>query len=172
MGAEAVSSPHRVVLDTNVVVSALVFSRGRFAWLRDGWHSGAFSPLVSSPTAIELMRVLEYPKFGLDRGAREALLADYLPMCEVVAVPARLRQRVPPCRDPHDGVFLELALAGEASFVVTGDADLLASSVEFPVPIVSPARFRQLLSANGSVVRERASAYALPHGRSTSRVAA
>jgi uncharacterized protein len=165
-------SRNRVVLDTNVVVSALVLSHGRFAWLRDGWHSGAFTPLVSSAVAMELMRVLGYPKFGLDRDAREALLADYLPMCEVVAIPARLPGQIPACRDPDDRKFLELALAGRASFVVTGDSDLLAVAASFAVPIVNPARFRELLSASGSVVRERASVYVVHRKPSTSRAAA
>jgi len=163
-------SRNRVVLDTNVVVSALVLSHGRLAWLRDGWHSGAFTPLVSSAVAMELMHVLGYPKFGLDRDAREALLADYLPMCEVVAVSARLP--IPACRDPDDRKFLELALAGRASFVVTGDSDLLVLAAGFPVPIVNPARFRELLSASGSVVREHASVYAVHRKAGTSRAAA
>ncbi len=124
----------RAVLDTIVVVSALAFSGGRTAWLREAWQSGAVRPLVSRAVVAELLRVLEYPKFGLDREEREILLGDYLPVCEVVQVA------------PKSRAFLELALAGKADWLVTGDADLLALARKFPVPIVSPEQFRVALS--------------------------
>jgi putative PIN family toxin of toxin-antitoxin system len=135
----------RAVLDTNVVVSALVFSSGRTAWLREAWQSGAVRPLVSRAVVAELLRVLEYPKFGLDREEREILLGDYLPACEVVRV-SRKSRALPECRDPDDRAFLELALAGKADWLVTGDGDLLALARKFPVPIVSPEQFRVALS--------------------------
>ena len=55
----------RVVLDTNVVLSALFFSQGRLAPLRAAWRRAAFHPLVSKPTVEELIRALTYPKFKL-----------------------------------------------------------------------------------------------------------
>lgn len=115
----------RVVLDTNVVVSALVFPGGQGARLRDAWQSGALQPLVSVHTARELIRVLGYAKFALQPAEQEDLLADYLPWTEVVRIPDRVRA-VPECRDPFDVPFLQLAIAGRADFLVTGDKDLLA----------------------------------------------
>ena len=50
------------------------------------------------------------------------------------------------CRDPFDRPFLELALAGRADALVTGDADILALAEAFSVPILSPAAFQQRLS--------------------------
>ena len=47
----------------------------------------------------------------------------------------------PPCRDPFDVPLLELALAGEADFLVTGDQDLLSLASEFPCPIVNANSF-------------------------------
>ena len=56
------AEPQRVVLDTNVVLSALLFSGGGgAARLRQAWQSCRFSPFVSSATAQELVRVLGYP---------------------------------------------------------------------------------------------------------------
>lgn len=121
-GAAAVA---RVVLDTNAVVSALVFAGGPAARLRRAWQSGALLPLVGNATVQELMRVLAYPKFRLDAQAQQELLADYLPWTEVVRVPSP-PPRVPECRDPNDLPFLHLAVAGRADALVTGDADLLA----------------------------------------------
>ncbi|TVP81925.1 PIN domain-containing protein [Thioalkalivibrio sp.] len=58
MGKTALSVRPRVVLDTNCIVSALLFSRGRLAWLRHAWQSGQFCPLVSRATAEELIRAM------------------------------------------------------------------------------------------------------------------
>lgn len=115
----------RAVLDTNVVVSALVFGGGPAARLRRAWQGGAVLPLVSTATVQELIRVLAYPKFKLDAQDQQELLADYLPWAEVVSVPEP-PPRVPECRDPHDLPFLHLAAAGRADVLVTEDADLLA----------------------------------------------
>ena len=115
----------RVVLDTNVVLSALVFGGGNAGRLRHAWQSGAFTPLASTATAQELVRVLAYPKFRLSAADREELLADYLPYLTSVRMPDP-PPTVPECRDPFDVMFLELATVGKAKTLVTGDRDLLA----------------------------------------------
>lgn len=130
------TSPPRWVLDTNVVLSALLFPSGRLTWLRDAWRSGAIVPLASGKTTTELIRVLHYPRFGLAPGEQEDLLADYLPHCESVIVSGTVA--IPECRDPPDRPFLELALAGEADALVTGDKDLLALADAFAIPLVTP----------------------------------
>lgn len=121
------TSPPRVVLDTSVVLSALVFRGGPAGRLRTGWQASRFIPLVSAVTASELVRVLGYAKFGLTPSEQEDLLADYLPWTDVVEIPGD-PPRVPPCRDVADVPFLHLAAAGRARALVTGDRDLLALS--------------------------------------------
>ncbi len=133
------SAAPRVVLDTNVVLSALVFAGGATARLRQGWQAGRLTPLASAATARELMRVLAYPKFKLGAQEQQELLADYLPWAEAVAVPEP-PPRVPPCRDPHDLPFLHLAVAGRAEALVSGDADLLALAPSFTLPGTRPMR--------------------------------
>lgn len=117
------TEPLRLVLDTNVIVSALLFARGPTAQLRLAWQTGYLLPLVNTTTVRELVRVLAYPKFKLTPAEQQELLADYLPWTEVVAIPEPPPQ-VPDCRDPHDLQFLHLATAGHAVALVTGDADL------------------------------------------------
>jgi len=117
--------PPRVVLDTNVVLSALLFSAGPAARVRSGWQSGRCVPLASTATAQELVRVLAYPKFRLSAAEQTELLADFIPWVEVVEIPATPPQ-VPPCRDPLDLPFLHLAVTGKARALVSGDHDLLA----------------------------------------------
>lgn len=119
------SAPPRVVLDTNVVLSALLFGQGSVARLRTGWQSGRFVPLASAATARELVRVLAYPKFKLSASEQEDLLADYIPWVRVVPIPDP-PPAAPPCRDPFDLAFLHLAVAGKAHALVSGDKDLLA----------------------------------------------
>jgi putative PIN family toxin of toxin-antitoxin system len=119
------TAPLRAVLDTNVVLSALVFGGGSTATVRQAWQSGRLKPLVSTTTAQELIRVLAYPKFRLSAGDQRELLADYLPDAEAMTLPEP-PPRVPDCRDPDDLPFLHLAAAGKADLLVTGDADLLS----------------------------------------------
>ena len=145
--ARRTPAPPRAVLDTNLVLSALVFSTGSLVTLRREWQSRRFTPLVSKATASELIRVLAYPKFRLKAEEREDLLSDYLPFCETIQVP-NPPPLTPPCRDPFDVAFLELAVAGEADFLVTGDQDLMSLAPEFTCPIVNAASFlKHLVSA-------------------------
>ena len=129
-----------MVLDTNLVLSALIFSKGRFAELRSAWQRGLCVPLASTATATELIRVLACPKFKLSASDQEELLADYLPHCRSVRIPARL-PKLPQCRDANDQLFLELAAAGKAEFLVTGGKDLLVLASDFSRSIVTAAAF-------------------------------
>lgn len=130
----------RVVLDTNVVVSALVFGGGAPAHLRKLWQGGICIPLVSTATARELMRVLAYPKFRLTASEQEELLADYLPHAETVRIPTP-PPRVPDCRDAFDLPFLHLAAVGKADVLVSGDGDLLALAAHVGFAILTSAAF-------------------------------
>ena len=124
------SVPVRAVLDTNVVLSALVFRGGAAGQLRLAWQQGRVIPLVSSVTVQELLRVLAYPKFRLSPDEQNELLADYLPYAETVRVP-QPPPTVPDCRDVLDLPFMHLAVVSKAQILVTGDRDLLAISAEF-----------------------------------------
>lgn len=117
----------RVVLDTNVLVSALLFERGSLAWIRKAWQS-------------RLMRVLAYPKFRISAVELEQLLADLLPWCESWITPmAAAEQQV---RDPKDQMFVDLALSARVSALVSGDADLLVLRDQLKaIQVLTPAEF-------------------------------
>ena len=136
----------RVVIDTNILISALVFG-GKVARLRFAWQEGLFTPLVSNTTITELIRVLAYPKFKLTPTEREDLLSDYLLFCESVAMPDILPV-TPECRDPFDVPFLVLALVGEADYLVTGDRDLLVLKADFSCPIVTAEDFFSVIESD------------------------
>lgn len=131
----------RVVHNTNVLVSALLFENGRLAWLRRTWQTAAITPVLCESSARELIRVLACPKFRLTRADVDRLLADVLPWCETHAGSLK------PCqiqvRDPKDQVFLDLALSADVPVLVSGDADLLAlRNPLLPLLILTPAEFQ------------------------------
>lgn len=136
----------RVVLDTNLVLSALVFQGRHLDSLRFSWHSGVITPLVSQTTVAELIRALGYPKFKLDAAEQEELLADYLPYCATVVLP-NPQMLTLECRDPADVPFLQLAVASKADALVTGDKDLLVLSGKFACPILTAEAFLARLNA-------------------------
>jgi len=140
------SIPPRVVLDTNVVLSALIFPTGHIARLRYAWHENRIEPLVSSVTAGELARALTYARFKLNAEEQQELLADYISYCTVVEMPSRA-PAVPLCRDPCDVPFLQLAVAGKADFLVSGDKDIRTLASGFRCPIVSPSEFLSRLKS-------------------------
>jgi putative PIN family toxin of toxin-antitoxin system len=140
-----VSVAPRVVLDTHVVLSALVFAQGRLAPLRDAWQWARCDPLVSTVTTVQLMRALAYPKFKLSPEEQQELLADYLPYCTVVRMPAK-PPKTPACRDPFDIPFLQVAIAGKAAYLVTGDKDLLSLAATFPRSIITAEKVLGMLA--------------------------
>ena len=141
MGEEAeVARSRRVVLDTNVAVSALVFREARLAWLRQAWEAGRIVPVVSGETLAELVRVLAYPKLKLTEEETKNVLAHYMERAEAVAKVGT--QRIPQCRDPDDRMFLRLAYAARVRALVTGDKDLLAVAGRSRIPILTPDALR------------------------------
>lgn len=130
----------RVVLDTNIVLSALIFSAGRLASIRHAWQQQQLRPLVCWKTASELLRVLAYPKFKLSTLEQQELLADFLPYADVVELPVPWPDLLA-CRDEEDQVFLVLAHVGKADALITGDADILAMREDFSSLIMTAEAF-------------------------------
>lgn len=135
----------RVVIDTNFVLSALLFRKGRLSWMRQAWQGETIKPVVCRETAAELMRALAYPKFKLTPEDRDELLADFLPWAEVAKIPDKPPE-TPLCRDPKDQIFLVLARIAEADALVTGDNDLLTLRDEFRLPILTAEELKTLLN--------------------------
>ncbi|MDY0227890.1 MAG: putative toxin-antitoxin system toxin component, PIN family [Desulfomicrobium apsheronum] len=134
-----------VVLDTNCLISALIFSSGRMSWLRVNWQRGVIVPVVCGETVRELMRVLAYPKFRLEKEEIESLLGEFLPWARMVklSVPADELEFL---RDRDDAVFIHLARQAGAAFLVSGDRHLLELKGLVPdVIILSPGELQNEL---------------------------
>jgi uncharacterized protein len=126
------------------VVSALVFQQGRLSWIRNAWMSGRLTPVASKATIEENLRVLASPKLGLTSEDIGVLVADYVPFVQAVEITAGV-VRVAGLKDPDDRIFLELAQAGRAEFLVTGDRDLLGLSSVGDCRIITPAELATVL---------------------------
>lgn len=136
----------KVVLDTNCVVSALLFSKQNLAWLRHAWQTGTITPIVNKATTAELMRVLHYPKFKLSQDEQHTLLADFLPYTQVMTH-MEIAPNLPQIRDENDQMFLNLAVVSDAAALVTGDLDLLAIKHSFTTPpIMTLSEFQSWLA--------------------------
>lgn len=127
-----------VVLDTNVLVSAALFPlshpRQVFEIVR-----GQGSLVASIETLAEIEHVLKRPRF--DRYMRRMLREDFLEGLEQMVGVVEITQTIRVCRDPGDDKFLELAVSGSATHIVSGDQDLLDLHPFRGISIVSPRRF-------------------------------
>jgi len=128
----------RVVLDTNVLVSALLF-KGKVSGFVALWQQGKVTPLLSKETFGELRKVLTYPKFALYQEEIRVILEDaVLPFFEIID-PVEPIGGV--CADPDDDPFIACAVSGGAEFVVTGDAHLVVLRHYKTVRFVTPSEF-------------------------------
>ena len=131
----------RVVFDTNVVISAMLLPlwvprRALDRAMREG------RPLISAATTTELDQVIHLPRFDkyLSEEERIKFLTTLVHEAELVNVV----ETVTDCRDPRDNKFLELAVSGRATHIVTGDSDLLVLHPFRGIIVVSPNSFLTL----------------------------
>lgn len=114
----------RLVVDTNILVSALLAASSLPAYLIVLWRAGRFDLLTAAEQLNELMRVTRYPKIRerLTPAVAGRLVNDLRGLAVMVAA----LPQVDVSPDPDDNYLLALAAAGSADFLVTGDKqDLL-----------------------------------------------
>jgi len=128
----------QVVVDTNVIVSALLFG-GTPGRLIDLWKEGRIQLFVCKEIIDEIMRVLTYPRFQLSEKEISYLIYDeILPYSEIVDIPSG---PVIISRDPSDDKFIRCAVASGADVIVSGDRHLLSLKDHGDIKILTPARF-------------------------------
>jgi putative PIN family toxin of toxin-antitoxin system len=134
------SDAERLVLDTNVVLSGLLFPGGKpsDALLK----AQKARILASDATLLELVEVIGRARFDryVEPGIRQRLLAEYMKSTERVEIYQSIRA----CRDPKDDKFLELAVDGRADAIVTGDSDLLELHPFRGIAILTPVDYLKL----------------------------
>jgi len=128
-----------VVIDTNVWLSAAITRSGTAAVLCRLLIERNFQPVFSPRTFDELASRLFLPKFdrflGID--SRRHFLADARDSARWCSVPASLSAQTW-CRDPNDDKFIALALAVQATRLITGDTDLLCLDPLGELRILTP----------------------------------
>jgi putative PIN family toxin of toxin-antitoxin system len=130
----------KVVLDTNVLVSALLKVDGIPARILSAVWDGNLELLISTPLLEELAAALEYPKIRkrlVAAAVDTRLFQELLPFYTISVTIGDVA--VPRPRDADDWVVLATLVAGGADWLVTGDADLLELGGQFP--ILAPRAF-------------------------------
>jgi uncharacterized protein len=133
----------RVILDTNILLSALLVSHGAPAKLLDAWERKLFTLVACDALIAEFREVTIRPFFRarLRTSAVELLAAglqDFSSSC-------RNLSSGPVAPDPKDSYLLALAEASQAVFLVTGDKELLALKHHKTTRIVTPAAMIEIL---------------------------
>ena len=130
----------KIVLDTNVLVSALLKRDSVPARLLRAVWDGTLQLLLSEPLREELAVVLEYPKIkkrlaaqSVDAGLFLKLLPFFVTTVDLQGV------SVPRPRNADDWIVVATLVAGQGDWLVSGDGDLLALAAQFP--ILTPAAF-------------------------------
>ena len=135
----------RAVLDTNVLVSALLWHGPSNALLAHA-RAATIDLIISAALLDELADVIARRKFSaiLERTTRtpEHILSELRVLAEVVIAPPLPK---PVCRDPDDDAVLACALAGQADLIVSGDDDLLVLKEFQGIRITKPAEALRLL---------------------------
>ncbi len=137
----------RIVLDTNVVVSAALILTSPPALVVRAWREGRVEVLSSPTTLDELRGVFARPQIArrllMSPEEQRAFVEEFVrsttlvvPDLTVTAITA----------DPSDNMFLELAVAGRADYIVSGDAHLTSLDSYEGIPILTPARFLSVLA--------------------------
>jgi uncharacterized protein len=136
----------RVVLDANVIVSALINPQGTPAQVFDAWRAERFQLLLSQAILEELGRVLRYPKVAVYHGWTEERLRTWLEdLAHLALMPSGALALTVIQEDPPDNRYLECAVEGEEAYLVSGDRHLLSLGTFQGIPIVSPRSFLEVL---------------------------
>ena len=131
----------RIVLDTNVVVSAILFG-GKPQEILEAALAGDFCLCVSEPMVAELQGVLQRPKFEFNRQIVQSIVSEITLLAEWVT-PTKHFELVED--DPADNDVIDCAVEANADFLISGDRHLLQLGTCVNIQIVSPNSFIKIL---------------------------
>ncbi len=133
----------RVVIDTNVLLSALMSSTSSPAQVLALWRSRKFDLITGIEQLDEIARVTRYPK--IRARLRAALAGRLVNQLRDLAIIIEELPKVEISPDPDDNYLLALAEAGHVQFLITGDKPLLALKRHRSTRIVTPSVLASLL---------------------------
>lgn len=126
----------RVVLDTNIFISAIL--GGRLKVIIDEWKVGKFALIITDAIAREYLDVIQRPRFKIPPGEIVATTDYLLQIAEFVTPEEEISVIV---ADTSDNKFLEAAVAGKVNFIVSGDSHLLELKLFREIPIITAREF-------------------------------
>lgn len=124
---------YRVVIDTNILISAIIVSGSTPDKLLKLWKDDRYSLIISEDLAQEVMDVCARPKFRNTYklfSEKAVELNDNLKLSAELVIPILEKELPIYSRDPKDDKLLACALGGRATHLITGDKDLLVLSGE------------------------------------------
>jgi putative PIN family toxin of toxin-antitoxin system len=128
---------HRIVLDTNVIISAVLFG-GPPRQVLELVVSGAVDCFLSVPMLEEIRQVLDRPKFGFSPEQSFQLLEELHATSYVINPAIRLDVVT---SDPDDNMVLECALESDSDFIISGDKHLLELVKFRSIQIITPSDY-------------------------------
>ncbi len=134
-----------VVIDTGVLVSGLIYPQGTTGEVLRALQDGKFTLLYSKETIMEIVDGLGRKKFRLKYHIVPDDISVLINLIRLRGEAVTPKQRVADCRDPKDDKFLDVALAGVADCLVSGDADVLSMNPYRSIPVVSPGEFLAII---------------------------
>lgn len=135
----------RAVVDTNILIRALIKPQGTVGPVVAAIRLGRFQIVLSKPLLDELAATLLLPRIRDKYSLGHQDIVDFVTFLAFRGHLVEPSQSVSACRDAKDNMVLEAALAGEASFIVTGDEDLLVLDPFEGISIVTPSVFLKRL---------------------------
>jgi len=136
----------RIVLDVNVYISAVITGRGNPAEIIERWKRGEFDVVISSPILEELERVIHYPRIQERYVLPEHQVRQFLRLIRSQAVAVDPSIEITAVEeDSTDNRYLECAVTGEASYIVSGDSHLLRLKEYHGVVVLNPTGFLAVL---------------------------
>jgi uncharacterized protein len=131
----------KAVVDTNVLIRALIKPQGTVGPIISRLRNGDYTLVYSLPILDELIEKLALPRIRRKYHVRNEEVEALVALMALRGVLVRPEQRIKVCRDPDDDMFIEAAIAGGVTYLVTGDKDLLTLKVFETVNIVTPRTF-------------------------------
>ena len=133
----------RLVVDTNILVSALLSATSLPARITLLWRAGRFDLLTAAEQLDEVTRVTRYPK--IRERLTPAVAGRLVNDLRALAITLDALPAVDVSPDPDDNYLLAIAMAGSADFLVTGDKrDLLGLGTHAGTRIISARAFLDL----------------------------
>ncbi len=135
-------------VDTNIFIRALIKPQGSVGPVLTRLRDGDYILLYAELLLDELLAKLALPRIRAKYHLSDEDVETVLALILLRGEPITPNRRITACRDPKDNIVLEVAVAGQADFIVTGDNDLLVLHPFEGIPIVGPSEFLEALESS------------------------